>query len=622
MASRVRLLNEPPLLDPERAIRLAKDAQAFFDSPSDGGHELGRQAVKTAMDAAHVAIETAIDTGDPHVLAAALPLATKRAVGWDDEHFEYEIASAAAPIFPAVTKITNLVRECARSRSSWVRIETAKGLGPRALRSLRGESPEEEAEVDAEAAGILFELTKDQDANVRVAAREALGGAAPPAWAAFFPRDPLAKIPAAEAARLRAPLDRAAEALEKGVREDATAFAEAIEELPDELATPLLDAWMKTSAIHAKNSDGLIDRWLSLDPNGQRTLDWLRSIEGERVDLDAGVRVGAVLRRRSPEQARTIGLRIAAHLTKDRDSYPSYAAQQLLEASWPNDSDPTPLLEIAFGGKLEELSALPRDGGSTAKDTIVRVALASKAAFEVVLEPVVDAFLTGFPGRWEGLKYTLSERLLDFFHPRLRAHAEVQLREGDSSALSWALRYLTRGGHDRRVDPPVEAFLAEATKDPRLRAVISRDVHLRPMAEAALRAQLVSGELPPEEVIAVASGIVASGERDLTSEEWAAVRLAREAIDDPGRRASAIQALPPVEFWTSEDWAFVEELVDGHGHDNRVAAYLGSGLMVLAMRGEATALVPLLERLKTRVPPRALPLVTMILEAVRRGEPF
>ena len=103
MASRVRLLNEPPLLDPERAIRLAKDAQAFFDSPSDGGHELGRQAVKTAMDAAHVAIETAIDTGDPHVLAAALPLATKRAVGWDDEHFEYEIASAAAPIFPSVS---------------------------------------------------------------------------------------------------------------------------------------------------------------------------------------------------------------------------------------------------------------------------------------------------------------------------------------------------------------------------------------------------------------------------------------------------------------------------------------------------------------------------------------
>lgn len=623
MRSRVRLLNEPPLLDPERAIRLVEDAQAFLDAPGDGYHELTRLAVKTAMDAAHVAIETAIDTGDPHVLAAALPLATKRALGWGEEHFEYEITSAAGPIFPAVTEITNRVRDCARSRSSFLRAETAKGLGPRALRSLRGESPEDEAELDAEAANIVFALTKDKNADVRAAAREALGGAAPPAWATFFPRDPLAKLPAAEAARHRGPLDRAAEALEKGVGDDAAPLAAAIAELPDDLAAPILDAWMRTPrAIHAKNSDALIERWLSLDPDGERTMAWLRAIEGEHMDIQAGTRVGVFLKRRPAEQARAIGLRAAAYLKKGGDAYLKWNSEQLLEASWPAASDPTALLEVALGAKLEELAALPaQDDGVTSK--LAKVALGSASALEVVTEPFVDAFLDGFAGRWADLKSMISERLLEVSHPRLRAHAETQLREGEGAALGWALRYLTKGGHDPSVDPPVEQFLTDASRDPRLRAVISQSMHLRPAAQAALRAQLVRGELPPEEALAVAKDAYdPDDDSSLSAEEWAVVRRAREAIEDPDRRTYALNVIPPVARWTEEDRKFVDSLIEGHGHDPRVAMGIAIRLQPRLSGPAQPELVPILERLLARSSPESAEFVEQALKAARGEDPY
>src|SRR5690606_27280625 len=157
------------------------------------------------------------------------------------------------------------------------------------------------------------------------------------------------------------PLDRAAEALEKGVRKDAAPLAEAIAELPDDLATPILDAWIRTPFSRgAENTTPLLERWLVLDPDGERTVSWLRALKGDDLDLESGARIGALVKLLPTEHARAIGLRVAAFLAEDDDRAPygSMNAEGLLTACWPDDADPTPLLELALGAPIAEAAAL------------------------------------------------------------------------------------------------------------------------------------------------------------------------------------------------------------------------------------------------------------------------
>src|SRR5690606_35568289 len=86
--SRSSLPNEPPLLDPERDLRLAEDARAFLKSPGDWSSAEGSLlAWLVAQDAALLALEVAIDTKDPALLAATLELAEDSARG-DDVAFQ------------------------------------------------------------------------------------------------------------------------------------------------------------------------------------------------------------------------------------------------------------------------------------------------------------------------------------------------------------------------------------------------------------------------------------------------------------------------------------------------------------------------------------------------------
>lgn len=600
---RVALLHEPALLEPERAIRLVEDAGAFMRGPRDDYHALDRFAARTALEAAHLALETAIDTGDPRVLDAALDLATER-VRWEAlEHLEDDLASASGPIFASLTEITNRVRDCARSASPRLRMHTAKGLGPRAQRALKGEGDE----VDAEAARIVVALTKDAHAQVRGAAREALGGAAPPAWPTFFVRDPLAAMPANEAAELRAPLDRAAEALERGVLKDAGPLAAAIAALPDELAAPILEAWIRTPyATGATSAEPLLERWLDLDPDGERTVAWLRTLRIDDGVLHAGQHLGAVLRGRSREQARAVALRVARLLPESRQTGARHNAEQLVEAAWPEEEDPTPLLEIAFGGSFAEAAALPEDERrATDASGLVRMALEAAPRFDALMDALVEAFLAGFPGRLACLSRA-KERLVTHAHPRLRAHAEALLREGEGEPLGWALRYLADGGHDPAADPPVATFLSNAARDPRLRAAMMKVASLREPAKKALRDQLAAGELPPAEAISVAHTILSSGA--LEPEEWAVVRAARTELEDPRERASAAAATPAHDEWTPEDHAYVESVLSSSDE----AAILSLALRWVKREEDEPALRALLDPVTER-----FPMVASILGVVR-----
>jgi len=595
--TRTPLTNEPPLLDPERALRLVEDARAIRKGPGDwqrADHD--EIAASLLEDAALLALDVAIDTGDPRLLEAALELAEDA----DGGYWEDDFAGLAEQLVPHVAAITNAIRDCARSPSDSLRESTAKALGPRALRSMKGKGDEH----DAEAAQIVFSLAKDEVGAVRKSARDALGGVAPPAWAALFPRDPLASRPAAEAAALRGPLDRAAELLDMQGMSDAEPLATAIAELPDDLAMPILDRFLRIPyGLHAKGAGALLERWVTGDADGARLFAWLEEIPEGNRDED-GERIGALLARRSDEERVALGMRLAPLLFRfgervdraERGSiYSLKAAEGALKGCWPDEADPTPLLELRLGAPLAEAGA--PDPGPRRVDlgvhALERVALAPRASFEAIAEPLVDAFLAGFPGRWARIADSASSRLLEVSHPRLRAHAEAQLREGSADKeIGWALRYLVGGGHDPTIDPEPAALLATAARDPRLRAAMTEDHHLSEVARELLRAQLTEGALSPHEAIVLARSIAVASEEDLTEAEWAALAEAREqaALRD---RAAAMYVLAYREEWSAADHAFAERLAGEHGGDEHVASLMSLGFY----QRPAPERVPLLERL-------------------------
>jgi hypothetical protein len=463
---------------------------------------------------------------------------------------------------------------------------------------MRGEGDD----ADAEAAQIVFALARDEDGWVREGAREALGGAAPPAWAPFFPRDPLASLPAADAARLRGPLDRTAALLDKVDGLDVSALAAAIDELPDALALPLLEAFVRIpSVMRAKGAEALLERWTRCDADGARLLAWL-----QRPPRDAygdGKRLGAALARRSSADAAAIGLRVARlilGMDEERHVDQLSLAEEMLKESWPADADPTPLLELLVGAPLAEAGdgdpELPpiHDLGIP---PLVALAVARGFAVEPTREVLIHAVLAGFPGRWCRWRVAVAHFALEVGDPRLRAHAETLIRSDSTPAeLGWALRYLVNGGHDPARDPEPAEILRAASLDPRLRAAMIEESHLRVDAREPLRAQLAAGLLSPHEAIQVAFWIVL-GDRDaLRPDEWPAVRRARAEAADPRDRADAALVLPmSVGDWTDDDHAFIETLVDELGHDEHVADRVSS-----ALEGRpALEHVPLLERLLT-----------------------
>ena len=619
--SRSPLPNEPPLLDPERALRLAEDARAFLKSPGDWSSAEGSLlAWLVAQDAALLALEVAIDTKDPALLAATLELAEDAARG-DDVAFQvHELAfsEAAEEILPHVSgPITNLVRECARSKARTLRRATGIALAPRALRSKRGEGDD----GDDEALKIVLALTKDDAPWVRTSTREALGGVAPPAWAAFFDRDPLASRSAAEAARLRGPLDRAAALFDELDTRDVSALAGAMAELPDELALPMLDAFMRArNVVSAKGAEPLLERWARLDTDGSRLLAWLEDKKRRDSSPRDGERIGRALAKRPPAERVPIALRVAAliaPLDAPKDIIKLSIAEGVLKEAWP-DVDPTPLLEIALGAPLAQAGEPDPDPTvgriDIKRSMLIRTALAPRGALAALTEPMIEALLAGFPGRWGRAAAVIRGRLLTIAHPRLRAHAEELMRSGQGTDAGWALHYLMTGGHDPIRDPEPAAILRAAALDPRLRAAMLE--HGPPGTREVLREHLAAGRLAPHEAITVGHSIKVVSKEDLRPDEWTALRRARNETEDVIDRGVALLVVPDsIRDWTAEDHAYLERTIEEHGRHERVASLAA---LTMEMRADASW-IPLLERVLARAPEDAIENVKDAL-AICRGE--
>jgi len=186
------------------------------------------------------------------------------------------------------------------------------------------------------------------------------------------------------------------------------------------------------------------------------------------------------------------------------------------------------------------------------------------------------------------------------------------LRCDDEDAIAWALRHLVRGGHDPDRDPPPDALLRDAARDPRLRAVMLTEPELRSVAQELFRSRLV--ELGAGELVDLAASLIDAGE-ELAPDEWAAVRAARGAIEEP---AEALFALPPPEAWTEEDGAFVRGLIDAAltGPSDPVD-FVGTLLSALTSRPRHEPLLAIVDAERERLPEGLAMAVEGVLRLVR-----
>lgn len=614
---RIRLTQDPPLCSVEEAFTLLANAKAFIEQPEDRNafrvesRQLRLLQYRAALDASLVAVEVATDTGDPHLLSAALEGAYD-AARWDRLEAEETFAAAVEEILPRQPEITNRIRECARSRSPVIRAATAAGLGARALRSLQGQGDA----VDAEAARIVVELMKDKDPEVRQRARESVAGMAPPAWLTFFPSDPLASRSASEAARLRAPLDAAAEALEKGIYLHTRAFMDAIAQLPDELAVPILEAWARTrGALSREGSDTLLERWLRGDDEGERLLRWL--LDGKHEEALINVEKAGVALQRAPHAQRIAScLRIAHALVRSEANMREYQLSQVLTHAWPRDVDRTQLLEIALGTSLQEASNTPALQRNNA--AIFQLVMIPGPGLETVKSALIEAYLAGAPGRWQSTAFQLEKAALTMRDARLRAHAERQLSEG-GKGVTWALEYLTGVGHDPATDPPVAQILLTAIQDAATRAVITKVPALVEKVKQPLRAMILQPGLAPEEVVNLAAFAGAATEAprkgsryDFTEDEMRAICAARVLLENDSDVVVALNTLPEFSGWTESDYAFVEDTIRRFG-SGRVAIILAG----VFEKAASPKLLPLAEELLRVASPHALVWARRAVKACR-----
>ena len=600
---RIRLTQDPPLCSVEEAFTLLANAKAFMKAEDEGpfrneSHSLRMLKDRAASDASLVALEVAIDTGDPQLLSAALEGADE-VEEWGRFDHEFTHASAAEVILQTLPSITNVARDCARSDSSYLRAGVARGLGTRALRSLEGKGDA----VDAEAARMVTALLNDADPTVRKDARDSLGGMAPPAWITFFPSDPIASRSASEATRLRPLLDAAAAALEKGLHKHTQAFAEAVAALPDDLALPILESWIRTeNALFVEGVGPLLVRWLQGDAEGERLTRWLTEEEHKNalVYLD---KVAAALRQTSQAQCVASCLRFARWLLQPAESPTvQYAVGSFLSKAWPPDADRLPLLELVLGSSVATAAVSEPSEHETSHrryDTSLTEALVAPGpGFAALKDVLIDAFVAGLPGRWKIISWRVTEALQSLRDPRLRAYAEGLLQTGGENA-TWALQYLTGAGHDPEVDPPIRQTLTAAIRHASTREAVLKASDLVEHVRKPLRAMLLKEGLTPDERIEIAfrAGDV-KGQRDedgfdFSEEEQRVIRTARVVLQDERYVALALRLIPKFPGWTQEDHEFVTRALHRFGEDGPVTITLAR----IFEDAATPALLPLAEEL-------------------------
>ncbi|MBI5497300.1 MAG: hypothetical protein HY904_19960 [Deltaproteobacteria bacterium] len=379
---------------------------------------------------------------------------------------------------------------------------------------------------DPAALAILDTLAQDPEARVRREARRVLATAGEvPWWRGKFLSDPVARIPKADAGRLRPVLERISTLLdeldhasEKGAGELAALIAQLPEELALEVGARALDRETFHSAALRP-----VAVWLLAQPRG---VDAVRPLFQRWTSLERGFRAEHFFGTVAALMALTDRQRVALALFQKAAALPP--AQQEDESTgaimaavagrlWLPTADVTPLLDLCLAN--EDLNRHDNRVGST----LHRVLYASKADLSAWYPRLVQARLDGYPGAFQGVSSIVHAWLEDAPAAVLRPAAEQAVLKDDSTVAAWGVKHLLGRAHDPARDPPRAELAARFLAHPRTRLCVLEDPELCLLVTPVLRRQLREGSL-----------------------DFTAARAAIRAIDDlwGGAAPMAITDLP------------------------------------------------------------------------------
>lgn len=560
------LIDEPLLI--QLVERAAEQLDTLRDPNVALNYALERQLLWATIGARATVFGfalTALAEARSPRFAWALRESRARAEGFDDRHRDEDLVPHCIERLVALGGAEVLTQTPPLLRSPVVAVRAAVARGLVAHRA------------HSEAQRQLTVLCSDRDLGVRAAARQVLGPQAPPPWAGLYPADPLAAYPPTQATALAQQLAAAFAALDQGPFLGAKPLTEALAELPDALAAPLLERAFATEHFFEAE---LARRWLGLPQAGQAVQQAVMSRRGDGFNL-AGQLRPVVAELSADARERLLG---ELALTLSPEPAPAdldtsvFSIQQLIVEGWPAGASLAPILTACLGCEPEEAARRQARADpplSPLGQVLTRLLMRDDVGFGTALDACWVALEAGFPGAWSPFADMLERALQKQRHPRLRALAERWL-SGTARQASFALHVLLDTNYREGVDPPRETLFAQVVADARLRALVVDDGALRKLLGEPLRAQLRAGGLTAQQTAQFARELGAHDPADVeqlraaaqaaTDARCALVLLRELATNSPQAIGAADRALALrwLDAWRAapgDDEALVDALV-------------------------------------------------------------
>jgi hypothetical protein len=503
------------------------DAYAEATLDWDASTEDEKAALNDGLHASIIAVQFCAATAsllrDPSLLEPIL-CAAESMDDYDRALYDYEpIDDSVERLVGALGHVNEDVEIVAEHPLANLRAAAARGL-----------DPDEEASLS-----LLRTLATDPDPAVRSAAKERLGPRGEVAWwQGKFAADPLTRMSDAEGKRHKTTLEKLSRAIDDphlDMRHQGNEILALAATLPPVVALDVLETLAPrigsaTSAkfpaarrilVHA--DPPRLERILRAAYKQTRVHNFDRLIAAAVAGMKPRARHAAC------EHLLALALKRPEDGEEEQDMWSLEAkAAKIVAHAWPPERDPSPLLDIALA--RPDVS----DGYDAVGDALLLV-IETTGPLEAVRGRLVDARLTGFPGRWRRLRRTVSDALGKLPKRDRRRLAERALESTDDETVAWGIGELLGPLRDGRRDPARSAFVNTLWEEPRLRRAMSR--HLAWACLPNLRADLRAGVLGFDEAAACLEAI---------GSYWGGVASILYYVDttpdDPEQAASAAKA--------------------------------------------------------------------------------
>jgi hypothetical protein len=444
------------------------------------------QRIQAAIGALRFCALAAGELGDPKLLPiVAQAIETSKHVDDHSDDHPTTFGVGLTLLLQAGTPADQDVKRLAQDRDARIREAVAEGLTPRG-----------EAEI-----ALLEALSTDGIAQVRNAAKKALAKVHDVAWwKGKFASDPIPRIAPEEAPRHKATLERLSDILELphyALTDQEPELVKLAGSLPDPLAVEVAEVLLATPDPYGPRLH-LLGAMMLERPGGAAA--FIRICEA-LCKHPRSSRYGGLLSRMLEPLPRERKISVCRELTDfaiqlpdearcEQTGTPARVIAEIVGKSWPEDEDPTPLLDA--------LLTLPRKQPHTIDWVVAKI----KEVFTregmdpaPILDRALEARSAGYPGSWLNLSSAMDKLLERASGPALRAAAERAILSDSEDDVRWGIERLLGNARDPARDPPPAEMVIRFLAEPRYRKAMKDSHELRQLAAPALRADLREGRL-------------------------------------------------------------------------------------------------------------------------------